>query len=73
MEIVERKTLILRDQLYRVNQGKVLKDKKTMEKTNIGAEGTIDMCLRIMGGMRKEEQLDTSDTEEDFFFGRCKN
>ena len=38
MEIVERKTLIPKDQLYCVNQGKVLKDKKTIEESNIEAE-----------------------------------
>ena len=51
--MVESKTLVPRDQLYLVNQGKVLKDKKTGEESNIEAGATIEMFLRIMGGMKK--------------------
>ena len=54
MEIGERKTLIPKDQLYLVNQGKVLKDKKTIEESNIEAGATIEMSLRIIGWMKKE-------------------
>ena len=71
MEMVERKTLILRDQLYLVNQGKVLKDKKTKEESNIEAGATIEMSLRIMGGM-KEELMDTAETEEDIKKGKLQ-
>ena len=62
MEIVERKTSIPRDQIYLVNQGKVLKDKKTIEESIIEAGATIEMSLRIiMGGMEKEELMETSE------------
>ena len=61
--IVERKTLIPRDQLYLVNQGKVLNDKKTMEESSFEAGATIEMSLN--GGMKKEELMETSETEED--------
>ena len=66
METVERKTLIPRDQLYLVNQGKVLKDKNTIEESNIEAGATIEMSLRTVGGMKKEELMDSSETAEDF-------
>ena len=65
MEIVDRKTLIPRDKLYLVNQGKVLNHTKTIEESNIEAEATIEMSQRIMGGMKKEELMETSETEED--------
>ena len=65
MEMVERKTLIPRDQLYLVNQGKVLKDKKTTEESNIEAGATTEMFLRIMGGMNTEEVMVKPETEED--------
>ena len=41
-------------------QGKVLKDKKTIEENNIEAGATIEMSLRVMGGMEKEELMETS-------------
>ena len=53
--IMERKTLIPRDQLYLLNEGKVLSDKKTVEEINIKAGATIEMSLRIMGGMKKQK------------------
>ena len=65
MEIVDRKTLIPRDKLYLVNQGKVLNHTKTIEESNIEARATIEMSQRIMGGMKKEELMETSETEED--------
>ena len=36
-----------------------------MEESNIEAEATIEMSLRIMGGMQKEELMETSETEEE--------
>ena len=56
METVERKTLILKDQLYLANPGTVLSDEKQYD-----AGATIDMSSRITGGMKKEEP----ETEED--------
>ena len=64
---MERKTLIPRDQLHLANQGKVLNDKKTVEESNIEAGAMVGMSLRIMGGVKKEEVMETSETEEDFF------
>ena len=34
-------------------QGKVLNDKKTIAENNIGADASIEMSLRISGGMEK--------------------
>ena len=65
MEIVERKTSTPRDQLYIVNQVKVLNDKQTIEESSTEARATIEMSLRIMGGMEKEELMETSETQED--------
>ena len=50
---------------YLVHQGKVLNDKKTTKENNIGAEATIEMSLRIFGGMEKGELMDTLETEEE--------
>ena len=49
--------------MYLVNQGKVLNDGKTIEN-NSEVGTTIEMSLRILGGMKKE-QMETSETEED--------
>ena len=46
------KTSIPRDITYLVHQGKVLNDKKATEENNIEAEATIEMSLRLLGGMK---------------------
>ena len=43
----------------------MLNDKKTIEESNIESGATIEMSLRIMGGMEKEELMETSETEEE--------
>ena len=62
---VERRSLIPRDMTYLVHQGKVMIEKKTIEENNIEAETTLEMSLRLLGGMEKNEQMDTHETEED--------
>ena len=57
---VERRSLIPRDMTYFVYQGKVMKEKKIIEENN-----TLEMSLRLLGGMEKNEQIDTPETEED--------
>ena len=64
-ETVERRAAIPRDMMYLVNQGKVLNEKKTIEENNIGNDTTVVMSLRLLGGMEKNEQMDTQETEED--------
>ena len=64
LETVERRTLIPRDLMYLVSQGKVLKDNKTKEENNIEAGASMEMSLRLKG--EREEPMDTSETEEDF-------
>ena len=54
MEMVERKTSIPKDQLYLLNQGTVLNDKKAIEESIIEAGATIEMFFRILGGMEKK-------------------
>ena len=36
-----------------------------MKKHHIEAEATIEMSLRLLGGMKMNEQMDTHETEED--------
>ena len=43
----------------------MLSEKKTMKEHNIEAEATIEMSLRLLGGMEMNEQMDTHETEED--------
>ena len=62
---VERRSLIPRDMTYLVHKGKVMIEKKTMEENNIEAEATLEMSLRLLGGMEKNEQMDKHETEED--------
>ena len=40
---------------YLVHHGKVLNEKRTTEENNIGTETTIDMSLRLLGGMEESE------------------
>ena len=42
-----------------------MNEKKTIEENNIGAEATLEVSLRLVGGMEKNEQMDTQETEED--------
>ena len=44
---------------------KVLNEKRTTEENNNGTETTIDMSLRLLGGMEKSELMDTLESEED--------
>ena len=62
---VERRSLIPRDMIRLVHKGKMLSEKKTMKEDNIEAEATIEMSLRLLGGLEVNEQMDTHETEED--------
>ena len=42
-----------------------MSEKKTMKENGIEAEATIEMSLRLLGGMEKNEQMDTHETEEE--------
>ena len=64
-ETVKRRAAIPRDMMYLVNQGKVLNEKKTIEENNIGNYITVVMSLRLLGGMEKNEQMNTQETEKD--------
>ena len=50
---------------YLVHHGIVLNEKRTVEENNIGTETTIEMSLRLLGGMDKSESMDTLESEED--------
>ena len=62
---VERRSLIPRDMIRLVHKGKMLNEKKTMKESNIEVKATIEMSLRLLGGMEANEQMDTQETEED--------
>ena len=62
---VERRSLIPRDMIRLVHKGKMISEKKTMKANNIEAKATIEMSLRLLGGMEVNEQMDTHETEED--------
>ena len=50
---VERRSLIPRDMIRLVHKGKMISEKKTMKENNIEAKATIEMSLRLLGGMDK--------------------
>ena len=54
---VERRSLIPRDMIRLVHKGKMLSEKKTVKENNIEAEATIEMSLRMLGGVEKNEQM----------------
>ena len=60
---VERRSSIPRGMTYLLHQGKMMNEKKTIEENNIGAETTIEMSLRLLGGMDESDKKDTSETE----------
>ena len=62
---VEIRSSIPRDIVRLVHEGKMLSEKETMKEHNIEAEATIEMSLRLLGGMEVNEQMDTQETEED--------
>ena len=51
LQKIEMRTAIPRGITYLTHQGKVLNDKKTIEESNIGAETTIEMSPRLLGGL----------------------
>ena len=62
LEEVERRTLVPRDMIRLVHK---ISGKKTMKENNIEAEETIEMSLRLLGGMDVNEKMDTHETEEE--------
>ena len=58
-EKIEMRTAIPRGITFLTHQGKVLNDKKTIEESNIEAQTTIEMSLRLLGGMEKSEMADS--------------
>ena len=65
LDEVERRSSIPRDMIRLVHKGKMLSEKETMKEHNIEAETTIEMSLRLLGGMEMNEQMDIHETEED--------
>ena len=65
LDEVERRTLVPRDMIRLVHKGKMISGKKSMKENNIEAKETIEMSLRLLGGMDVSEQMDTHETEED--------
>ena len=65
LEEVERRTMIPRDMIRLVHKGKAINGKKSMKENNIKANETIEMSLRLLGGMEANEHMDTHETEED--------
>ena len=63
--VVERRTTIPRDMTRLTHKGKAINGKKSMKDNNIKANETIEMSLRLLGGMEVNEQMDTHETEED--------
>ena len=43
----------------------MISGEKSMKENNIEAKETIEMSLRLLGGMDVSEQMDTHETEED--------
>ena len=63
LEEVERRTLVPRNMIRLVHKGKMISGKKSMKENNIEAKETIEMSLRLLGGMEVNEQMDTHETE----------
>ena len=57
--------MVPRDMIRLVHKGKTISGKKSMKENNIEAKGTIEMSLRLLGGMDVSDQINTHETEED--------
>ena len=53
-EKIEIRTAIPRGVTYLIHQGQMLNDNKTIEESNIEAETTIEMCVRLLEGMEND-------------------
>ena len=62
---VERWSSIPKDMTYLVHKGKMMSEKKTIKENNIKAEATIEMSLRLLGGMETNEQMVTHETDDE--------
>ena len=58
LDEVERRSLIPRDMIRLVHKGKMISEKKSMKENNIEAKETIEMSLRLLGGMEVNEQME---------------
>ena len=63
LEEVERRTLVPRDMIRLVHKGKMISGKKSMKENNIEAKETIEMSLRLLGGMDVSEQMKWTHTK----------
>ena len=61
----KRRSLIPPVMTYLVHHGKVMNEKKIIQENNIGTETTIEISMRLLGGMEKSELMDTLESEED--------
>ena len=52
---VERRTMVRRGMIRLVHKGKMISGKKSMKENNIEAKETIEMSLRLLGGMDVSE------------------
>ena len=65
LEEVERRTLIPQNMIRLAHECKMISEKKSMKENNIEAKETIEMSLRLLGGMEVNDHMDTLETEED--------
>ena len=59
LQEVERRTLVPRDMIRLVHKGKMISGEKSMKENDIEAKETVEMSLRLLGGMDVSEQLNT--------------
>ena len=57
LEEVERRTAIPRDMTRLTHKGKDINEKKSMKDNNIDTNETIEMSMRLLGGMEVNEQI----------------
>ena len=62
---IERRTNIPKALQPLVNQGKTLGERKTIEESNIKDETTLEMTLRLQGGMKEDEMMTSAGSAED--------
>ena len=61
---IERKTKIPKEQQHLLSQGKTMKNSQKIGSYNIKEGETIEMTTALLGGMKRDEPMPCSITEE---------
>ena len=62
---IERKTKIPKALQHLSNQGKILNERKSIQENNIVKETTLEMTLKLQGGMKEDDTMNAAGSIEE--------